>query len=156
MSNLPIPVQAWVQERINNCYRVAATKTGDDQAGWLQDAAYFELIQTMMKRPGPVRTDVSHYAHIGVATWDATVVLNGVPVVTVGPRHLSGREIGPDEEAAIRLAVAHLLAFIGDTDARDATLSEVISGILMMHAPNQACADFANAILTNIRNLKKL
>lgn len=88
--------------------------------------------------------------------WAVTVSRNGDDIVTIGRDHLSGRTIQPEDEATIRTAVAHLLAFIGDTDARDATLSEVIVGILRMHAPDQSCADFANAILTNIRGLKKL
>lgn len=40
-------------------------------------------------------------------------------------------------------------------EIKDEILTDVISGILMMHAPNQCCADFANAILANIRGLKK-
>lgn len=47
--SLPIPVAAWVQDRIENCKRLAAEKTGADRAGWLQDTAYFELILVMIK-----------------------------------------------------------------------------------------------------------
>ena len=41
-------------------------------------------------------------------------------------------------------------------DVRNITINEVIAGISMMHAPTQSCFDFANAIVTNIRNMKKI
>jgi hypothetical protein len=48
--------------------------------------------------------------------WSVTVSLNGDQVVTIEPNMLAGREIGHDEETAIRKAAAHLLSFIGDGD----------------------------------------
>jgi hypothetical protein len=47
--------------------------------------------------------------------WSVTVSLNGDEVVTIESAHLAGREIGPDEEWAIRTAAQNLLSFIGDT-----------------------------------------
>lgn len=38
---LPLSVEDWLQERLDNCQRIAATKTGADRTGWLVDARYF-------------------------------------------------------------------------------------------------------------------
>jgi hypothetical protein len=38
----------WLRERKENCIRIAAEKSGDDKAGWLSDAAYFERAIVML------------------------------------------------------------------------------------------------------------
>jgi hypothetical protein len=41
---LPMPLEAWVRERLDNCLRIAASKGGADRAGWIEDARYFRAI----------------------------------------------------------------------------------------------------------------
>ena len=45
--------------------------------------------------------------------WSVTVRANGEEVVTIESNCLSGRDIGPLEEEAIRTSAAHLLSFVG-------------------------------------------
>lgn len=46
--------------------------------------------------------------------WAVTVFRNGEEIVTIESNHLSGREISPEDEEAIRTAALNLLAFIGE------------------------------------------
>ena len=38
---LPMSVVDWLQERMDNCHRIAAQKKGADRESWLQDSRYF-------------------------------------------------------------------------------------------------------------------
>jgi hypothetical protein len=46
--------------------------------------------------------------------WAVTVERDGEQVVTIESNCLSGRDISPEDEEAIRASAHHLLAFIGD------------------------------------------
>lgn len=62
--------------------------------------------------------------------WSVTVSRSGEEIVTIEPNCLSGRDIAPEDGAAIRIAASHLLAFIGSTGAPhagDQVLREVFT-----------------------------
>lgn len=48
MTTLPMPLDEWVLERLENCQRIAATKSGADRDDWLEDAQYFAAILIML------------------------------------------------------------------------------------------------------------
>ena len=37
------PIVDWLQERMDNCLKIADTKSGRDQLGWIQDAEHFAM-----------------------------------------------------------------------------------------------------------------
>ena len=38
----PLSLEEWLQERYDNCVRIAAQKDGEEKRGWLVDAQYFD------------------------------------------------------------------------------------------------------------------
>ncbi len=44
-----ITLVEWVRERLENCNRIAATKTGVEREGWEEDARYFRLILNIVQ-----------------------------------------------------------------------------------------------------------
>lgn len=50
-------------------------------------------------------------------TWEVIVSMNGESILTIGTNILTGAEMTPEYEAAVRGAARHLLAFLGDTVA---------------------------------------
>jgi hypothetical protein len=48
--NINVSVLQWATERYENTLNIAATKTGDDRAGWLEDAAYWREIVRVLKQ----------------------------------------------------------------------------------------------------------
>lgn len=57
-AGLPLTVKDWVAERLENSLQIAMTKSGEDRAGWIQDARYWRLIYDRLavepfgKQPG--------------------------------------------------------------------------------------------------------
>ena len=46
-----LSVEHWIRERLNNCFKIAASKVGRDREGWLEDAFYFtETIHALAER----------------------------------------------------------------------------------------------------------
>lgn len=59
-----LTIAEWVAERLANCERIASKKTGQDQAGWLQDAAYFMAIQAQLGQRQEMLDALKAYAKL--------------------------------------------------------------------------------------------
>jgi hypothetical protein len=44
-------VIAWLNDRLDNCHRIAAIKEGRDRDGWMEDAAYFSEAVIQLSAP---------------------------------------------------------------------------------------------------------
>jgi hypothetical protein len=78
----------WLDERLQNCRRIARLKRGDDRQGWLEDASYFsrakEAVRLLMEASGdehancPLRTYIAlrllRAFNNGTEGFDGTVV----------------------------------------------------------------------------------
>lgn len=52
----PEALAKWAAERLGNSKRIAATKSGADRDGWLEDVAYWEAIcAALARRPAGLR-----------------------------------------------------------------------------------------------------
>jgi hypothetical protein len=47
---LPLSVEDWVDERLENSIRIAMTKTGEDRASWIEDLRYWRLIRERLAK----------------------------------------------------------------------------------------------------------
>lgn len=61
---------AWARERLENTERIAATKTGADRGGWLEDATYWRMIVAALTREAATPGVVSeaHWLNDGACT----------------------------------------------------------------------------------------
>jgi hypothetical protein len=42
-------LEHWIEERMNNCMKIAQGKSGPDQAGWLEDADCFRRVLQLIR-----------------------------------------------------------------------------------------------------------
>lgn len=57
---MTLPLDVWLQERLENAERIAKTKNGADRAGWLEDAGYFRRAVAAVR----AIDDARHYAAV--------------------------------------------------------------------------------------------
>ena len=85
-----LDVRAWAVERLANSERIAATKSGEDRDGWLEDVAYWRAIATAVARRQPAHDPLiaelqtrytaaqgvpveGHPDHPAVRAWDTAI-----------------------------------------------------------------------------------
>jgi len=44
-----LTIEEWVQERLDNCLRLAVSEYGEIREGWLEDARYFQMILDVLR-----------------------------------------------------------------------------------------------------------
>lgn len=53
-----LTTEEWIRERLDNCQRIAASKTGQVRDGWLEDAAYFSDTLAKLARADELQAEL--------------------------------------------------------------------------------------------------